>query len=333
MAFFSIAIDADDYIFYEISSMMHNEPYAGNKIGLDNYTLAASYHLPYVALNLSGITYSRQSRTLFAITNNPTKVYNLDQGGNFLREIALIGFEDTEGIAYLGGNLFAIIEEQKHRLTIVEIDNQTTVLDRSKVINSLKMDMKDRDNKGFEGVAFDDAMRCIYLVNEKRPRQLMTVRGLVANTEAIKISLNPELVPRRFFLNDLSGLHFDTVARNLVFVSDESKMISEVSLDGKRISFLLLKKGFAGLEEDIPQAEGITMDDAGNIYLVSEPNLLYRFARKAEGALERVNRSRPGAAKAENYSWSGTAAPSFLGVVTPRQQASDRLKSLQEQTP
>jgi len=284
MVVFFVAIDADDLMYHHVRSIIHNERHTGNSIRLDDYVLAAAYRLPYVALNLSGITFSPQSRTLFAITNNPPKVYNLDPAGNCLREVALIGFEDTEGISYIDGYRFAIIEERNHTIAIVEIDDHTTVIDRSKVINFLKVDMKGRDNKGFEGVAFDEAMQCIYVVNEKIPRQLLTIEGLSARAMTLQIALNPDLIPRRFFLKDLSGLHFDPATRNLLLVSDESKMISEVSLDGKRVSFMGLEKGSAGLAHDIPQAEGVAMDDVGNIYVVSEPNFFYRFARKGEAA-------------------------------------------------
>jgi uncharacterized protein YjiK len=33
------------------------------------------------------------------------------------------------------------------------------------------------------------------------------------------------------------------------------------------------------LKESVGQAEGLTRDDAGNLYVVSEPNLFYRFRK------------------------------------------------------
>ncbi|MBW6114298.1 SdiA-regulated domain-containing protein, partial [Pseudomonas aeruginosa] len=39
---------------------------------------------------------------------------------------------------------------------------------------------------------------------------------------------------------------------------------------------LTLRGGNHGLTDDVPQAEGLAMDDRGSLYVVSEPNLFYR---------------------------------------------------------
>jgi len=273
--------DLDYRIFYTVSSMMHKETSTRKEIWLNDYVLAFSHTIPCLEhYHLSGITYCRQSRTLFVVTDTPSRVHEIDKSGICLRGIPLTGFDDTEGIIYLDGKRFAIIEETEHTLNIVEIDIKTTSLDRSNVINLLQLDLKDKDNNGFEGIAYDNVERCFYLVNEKRPMQLITIKGMPDNEEAIKISLGPDLILCKLFMDDFSGLHFDSVTRHLLIVSEQSKLVSEVSCDGEVISFLQLKKGFSGLKDDIPKAEGITMDDAGNIYIVSEPNLFYRFVRK-----------------------------------------------------
>ncbi|TRT27641.1 hypothetical protein DNP05_23700 [Salmonella enterica subsp. enterica serovar Panama] len=42
-----------------------------------------------------------------------------------------------------------------------------------------------------------------------------------------------------------------------------------------------LHRVVCGLRSDIPQAEGITSDDRDTLWIVSEPNLFYRFIRTA----------------------------------------------------
>ena len=83
----------------------------------------------------------------------------------------------------------------------------------------------------------------------------------------------------RLFVRDLSSLQFDERTGHLLALSDESKLLLELGLDGKPISTLSLKKGQHGLTRSVPQAEGVAMDDKGTVYVVSEPNLLYRFEK------------------------------------------------------
>ena len=40
---------------------------------------------------------------------------------------------------------------------------------------------------------------------------------------------------------------------------------------------MVFETGLGGLATRIPQAEGVTLDDRGRLYIVSEPNLIYRF--------------------------------------------------------
>ena len=65
----------------------------------------------------------------------------------------------------------------------------------------------------------------------------------------------------------------------LALTSDESRLVVELDTAGRPISTLSLSRGSHGLKESVPQAEGVAMDDAGTLYLVSEPNLFYVFRK------------------------------------------------------
>jgi len=86
----------------------------------------------------------------------------------------------------------------------------------------------------------------------------------------------------RLFVRDLSSLQFDERSGHLLALSDESRLVLELDVKGKPLSTLSLRKGYQGLKATVPQAEGIAMDEAGTIYLVSEPNLFYVFKQPAD---------------------------------------------------
>lgn len=72
---------------------------------------------------------------------------------------------------------------------------------------------------------------------------------------------------------DVEGIAY--LSDNLL-LSDESRLVMELNGDGRLVSFSSLQGGF---ERSVPQAEGMTVDGDGHLYLVSEPNLFYRLSR------------------------------------------------------
>jgi uncharacterized protein YjiK len=80
------------------------------------------------------------------------------------------------------------------------------------------------------------------------------------------------------FVRDLSSLQYDERSGHLLALSDESRLILELDVDGRPLSTLSLSKDLQGLHKP----EGIAMDDDGTLYLVSEPNLFYVFKKPAQ---------------------------------------------------
>ncbi len=85
----------------------------------------------------------------------------------------------------------------------------------------------------------------------------------------------------RLFVRDLSSLQFDERSGHLLALSDESRLVVELDGSGQPLSSLALDAGKHGLEQDVPQAEGIAMGPDGTLYVVSEPNLFYVFSKQA----------------------------------------------------
>lgn len=89
------------------------------------------------------------------------------------------------------------------------------------------------------------------------------------------------------FMRDISSLSLHEPSGHLLVLSDESKLLVEYGADGKLVSMMPLWRGWHGLNRSVPQAEGIALDPHGVIYVMSEPNLLYRFER-ADNAVSGV---------------------------------------------
>jgi uncharacterized protein YjiK len=148
--------DKDDQFFYWINAWLHADKKPSDVIWLQSYHLEGQpQQLSCVTQNLSGITYNNRTDTLFVITNNPTQIHEISTNGECIRKIELNGFEDTEGIVYLYDSFFAVLEEKKRSLDIIDIQTKVVKVDVDEIVQSLSIRLGNKDNKGFEGVAYD----------------------------------------------------------------------------------------------------------------------------------------------------------------------------------
>jgi uncharacterized protein YjiK len=269
--------DIDDRLHHQVVNPSANAAPGNDDIGLNRYQLVTPVHrVDGIHDNLSGLTFCPSSSTLFAIANNPCRIYELNTEGVLLRTIELPGFQDTEGIVYVRDDLFAIIEERRHTLNLLKITASTTVVNQQQLLSSIAVDSKGADNFGFEGVAYDPNEAVFFIANEKEQRQIIKVTGWPAGAP-LQIQTDTGVIHKNLHMSDFSGLHFDLNSGHLLFLSDESKRVVEVTMQGEQISSMELESGFSGIDNDIPQPEGIAMDRSATLYIVSEPNLFYRF--------------------------------------------------------
>ncbi len=226
--------------------------------------------------NASGLTYNPETDSLFAVTNNPEQLFEISLDGRILRTISLHGFEDTEDVTYLGNGQLAILEERRRTIVIIDLPLDTNSLTLAHQ-RQLRMPGEGAENNGFEGLTINPLTKQLYIVNEKNPRQLWQVDGFADNTGSISISNPVDLEQKTYGNTDLSGVFFDTHSDNLLLLSHESKQLTSINMLGQVSSQLRLKRGYAGLTEDIAQPEGITIDSHNTLHILGEPNLLYQF--------------------------------------------------------
>lgn len=223
--------------------------------------------------NLSGLTYSAEDRMLFAVINNPPELVWLTTEGQLVGRMPLQGIHDPESIAWSGGNQFQIGSEEEGAVYKTQVDIQRGVMQ----IISVKLEGYDKaKNKGLEGTAWDAKNERLYAAKEKKP---IVIKAVEVRKNTITSSL-PSTVTAS--ISDVSGLEYYAPTDSLLVLSDESKMILEVSSEWRVRDRLFLTAEWSGLREDIPQPEGIAMDDDDNLYIVSEPNLFYKFSRDTQ---------------------------------------------------
>ena len=273
--------DWDDKVYYRWMDWHASDAQKENAIWLPDYRVdVQALQIQNVTKNVSGITYDYDNNTLWIITNQPQELIELDMNFTPVRRILLENFFDTEAVVYIGNSTFVIADERDLSIVVAPVNAQTNTLNR-KELRFITLKQGGSDNNGLEGLAFDAKTKVIYAVQERNPLKLISVSGLTDGIQGIAIGVPAHIDINDFNLDDLSGLHFDAKTGHLLLLSDEAKLLVEVDKNGHAISYLDLEDGFNGLQEDIPQAEGVTLDSQGNLYIVSEPNLLYRFTKKS----------------------------------------------------
>ncbi|EOF5048913.1 SdiA-regulated domain-containing protein [Salmonella enterica] len=223
-----------------------------------------------VKSNLSGLTYSTEDRMLFAVINNPPELVWLTTEGQLVGRMPLQGIHDPESIAWSGGNQFQIGSEKDGAVYKTQVDIQRGAM---QIISMVKLEGYDKaKNKGLEGTAWDAKNERLYAAKERKPIMIkeveMSKNGI---TRALPSAITASV-------SDVSGLEYHAPTDSLLVLSDESKMILEVSSEWRVRDRLFLTAEWSGLRDDIPQPEGIAMDNENNLYIVSEPNLFYKFS-------------------------------------------------------
>ncbi|MDR0672112.1 MAG: SdiA-regulated domain-containing protein [Zoogloeaceae bacterium] len=245
---------------------------------------------------LSGITYNPQTDTLFvAVERN--EIAEITTEGRLLRKIPVTGVGDSEDIVHVGGNVFALVDERAKQVYWLYLDSETQAIDAAEAPGMALDVLPSRRNKNLEAVTWDAQKQRLWIGKEKSPMRIIYIDGLTQwrgdalatrnEARSIKQPMRLSILEWKsrqdygLFLRDLSALFWHAPTRHLLLLSDESAALSEYSPEGELVDIMLLWKGRHGLARAISQAEGVTMDGRGDLYIVSEPNLFYRFEPEA----------------------------------------------------
>ena len=84
--------------------LLSSSAFAGvTSVDLSNYQLTATHSLPPVsAAEASSITYNWDTHTLFVLGDEGDALAEVSTTGQLISEMTLIGFDDTEGLTYIG---------------------------------------------------------------------------------------------------------------------------------------------------------------------------------------------------------------------------------------
>ena len=244
-------------------------------IDLNHYQLESRIDLAEIQDDLSGITFSPVTQSLFAVTNEPPQIAELSLEGNVKRLITLSGFEDTEGITHISNHRFAVVEERKRQVVFISITSHTRQIKRGSQ-ESYTLPLGGEKNKGLEGVAWSQQYGLL-IAKEDEPEQLYQLSNEQSAKEQASSLLS--YAKKRKSLEDVAGLH-SLGNGNTLFLSEASRTLLELSKEGQVLSKKLfewrISEPFKGYDY-IEQPEGVTLSADNRLYIVSEPNQLLIF--------------------------------------------------------
>jgi uncharacterized protein YjiK len=262
--------------------------------GLGNYVNVGTYALPIQAPGLaiqyeaSAVTWNRSTNTLFIVGDGGRYIQQTSLTGVVIDSMSLalatgasragVEFDDPEGLAWVGGSTFVMTEERKRNVVRFNYAPGTTLERANTATVTLGTTV---GNTGLEGVTFDPTSNSYFLVNQaagsgaaqnifQTSITFAGTGGTATNGSSSTVNATSLFPPANIGYADLNDVYalsniagFAGSASNNLLVLTNAGGIKEVTRAGAVLSQL-------GLPSGTTQIEGITMDDRGYIYVVSD---------------------------------------------------------------
>ncbi len=238
----------------------------------------------------SGVTYNWDTDTLFIIGDGGASVTQVSKTGVLIDTMTLAlgsspqgtDFYDPEGITYIGGGQFVFSEERDQQLVKFTYAAGTTLTRATAQTADLgPFD----DNTGTEGLSWDPPASDFICLKELGPIGVFrTAVDFTAGTSTVAPPItgnetsnlfNTSLlgmsdVADVFAFTNIPSMAGQPQENNLLILGQENARIVNVSRTGVINSTLNIRGGPGDIAVGGMQHEGITMDRAGNIYIVNE---------------------------------------------------------------
>jgi uncharacterized protein YjiK len=272
-----------------------------NSVDLSTYTRIGRYDLPeptrttaptgsLLAQEVSAITYNVDTDTLFVVGDGGTSIVQVSKTGQLINSMTLAAgtspqgttFYDPEGLTYVGGGKFALVEERDRQVVLFTYAPGTTLTRANTQTVKLGTTI---GNIGIEGISYDPQTGGFIAVKEITPEGIFQTNinfaaGTATNGSATTVNSTDLFDPAKlnlsdfadvFALSNLTDLNGTADSSHLLVLSQEAGKIVEVDRAGNIFSTLTIATD-AGNPLSIAdqQHEGLTMDKNGILYVTSE---------------------------------------------------------------
>lgn len=227
----------------------------------------------------SGVTYNRDTNTLFAVGDEGEALYQVSLTGQVIDSMFFDNsrprpdraLDDPEGVAYLGNGKFMIADERRGTGFITSYAAGTTV--GVGVMPGFLFAGTADSNSGLEGVAYDPITDSAWGVKESNPIGIYQQSNILNGGTSVTTTPFPANRFTREGITNLSDIYMlassaafaeDVRKMNLLVLCRDNSTIYEYTRTGVLVDQLNIS-GFG-----LHTIEGMTMDDLGNIYLVAE---------------------------------------------------------------
>lgn len=246
-----------------------------NSLDLADYTLSGTYDLPpgdfssnpsiINAHEASAVTYNWDTDTLFVVGDEGGAIVEVDKQGNKLSQMVIIGFNDPEGLTYVGDGRLVIVEERNrdayqfpYTAASFIFKSGLTAVDLGTFVNNI----------GVEGISYDPRDGSFITVKEKSPQEV-NINSLDFTTGSASISA---LFTPTLGVADIADVQILATVNSLIGSAEEDNLLlfsqeSSVLLEVDRAGNVLSQFDFTSIDST---AEGVTIDQDGVIYVVAE---------------------------------------------------------------